>query len=137
MTTTKRPTARERASLELLFRISQELAAQLDLRRLLQRTLQLTLETIDAPSGSILVLDEGGRVTEGALAYGGKVHDHTADQLADTREGLAGGRDRQALLPAPATQPLLKENEGPGDRFSRACPGRPGVVVLTLVSAGR
>src|SRR3972149_6590963 len=118
MTTTKRPTARERASLELLFRISQELAAQLDLRRLLQRTLQLTLETIDAPSGSILVLDEGGRVTEGALAYGGKVHDHTADQLADTFErGLAGWvvEHRPAGL-VPRTRDdkrrLLKENEG-------------------------
>jgi PAS domain S-box-containing protein len=143
MTTTKRPTARERASLELLFRISQELAAQLDLRRLLQRTLQLTLETIDAPSGSILVLDEGGRVTEGALAYGGKVHDHTADQLADTFErGLAGWvvEHRQAVL-LPSTRDdkrwLLKENEGPGESRSAACVplvARERVVgVLTLV----
>ncbi|HLB63866.1 MAG TPA: GAF domain-containing protein, partial [Anaerolineales bacterium] len=120
MTTTKRPTARERASLELLFRISQELAAQLDLRQLLQRILQLTLETIDAPSGSILVLDERGQVTEGALAFGGKVHDHTADQLSDTFErGLAGWvvEHREAVL-LPSTRDdkrwLVKEKEGPG-----------------------
>jgi len=143
MTTTKRPTARERASLELLFRISQELAAQLDLRQLLQRILQLTLETIDAPSGSILVLDERGQVTEGALAFGGKVHDHTADQLSDTFErGLAGWvvEHREAVL-LPSTRDdkrwLVKEKEGPGESRSAACVplvARERVVgVLTLV----
>ena len=143
MTTTKRPTARERASLELLFRISQELAAQLDLRQLLQRILQLTLETIDAPSGSILVLDEKGQVTEGALAFGGKVHDHTADQLSDTFErGLAGWvvEHREAVL-LPSTRDdkrwLVKEKEGPGESRSAACVplvARERVVgVLTLV----
>jgi len=143
MSPAKRIPARERASLELLFRISQELAAQLDLRRLLQRTLQLTLETIDAPSGSILVLDEGGKVTEGALAFGGKVHDHTADQLADTFErGLAGWvvEHREAVL-LPSTRAdkrwLLKEKEGPGESRSAACVplvARERVVgVLTLV----
>lgn len=92
---------RERSSLELLYGISRELAAQLDLRRLLQHILQLTLEAVGATSGSILVLDERGSVLEGALAFGGKVHDHTAEQLADTYErGLAGWvvEHRQAAL---------------------------------------
>ncbi|HET7011514.1 MAG TPA: GAF domain-containing protein [Anaerolineales bacterium] len=82
---------RTRSSLELLYRIGRELAAQLDLRQLLQHILQLTLETVGAPSGSILVLNNQGEVLEGALAYEGKVHDHTAEQLTDTFErGLAG-----------------------------------------------
>jgi PAS domain S-box-containing protein len=82
---------RTKASLDLLYSISRELTAQLDLRELLQRILQLTLEAVGAPGGSILVLDEQGEVTEGAIAYGGRVHDHTADQLRDTYEhGLAG-----------------------------------------------
>lgn len=82
---------RARASLELLYSISSELAVHLDLRELLQRILQLTIESIGAASGSILVLNEGGQVTDGALAYGGQVHDHTAEQLAVTYErGLAG-----------------------------------------------
>jgi PAS domain S-box-containing protein len=92
---------RTRSSLELLYDISRELAAQLDLRRLLQHILQLTLESVGAMSGSILVLDEGGAVQEGALAFGGKVHDHTAEQLTDTYErGLAGWvvEHRQAVL---------------------------------------
>jgi len=92
---------RTRSSLELLYNISRELAAQLDLRRLLQHILQLTLESVGATSGSILVLNESGAVQEGALAYGGRVHDHTAEQLGDTYErGLAGWvvEHRQAAL---------------------------------------
>lgn len=84
-------TSRAQASLDLLYSISRELAVQLDLRELLQRVLQLTLENIGAASGSIIVLNESGEVAEGALAYGGKVHDHTAEQLRVTFErGLAG-----------------------------------------------
>jgi len=96
-----RSRGRERASLELLYRVSRELAAQLDLRRLLERILSLTLENVGAGSGSIVVLDEEGRVIEGALAYGGTIHDHTASQLTDTMEhGLAGWVvvNRQAVL---------------------------------------
>jgi PAS domain S-box-containing protein len=91
MTAPLPPPERARASLELLYSISRELAAQLDLRELLQRVLQLTLQNVGAGSGSILVLDESGKVIEGALAYEGHVHDHTAEQLAVTYErGLAG-----------------------------------------------
>lgn len=92
---------RTKASLDLLYSISRELTAQLDLRELLQRILQLTLEAVGAPAGSILVLDEHGDVTEGAVAYGGRVHDHTAEQLRDTYEqGLAGWvvENREAVL---------------------------------------
>ncbi|MFQ5922175.1 MAG: GAF domain-containing protein [Anaerolineales bacterium] len=82
---------RERASLDLLYAISRELTGELDLRDLLQRVLNLTMTNVDALSGSILVLDEEGKVSEGALAYDGKVHDHTAERLAETLEqGLAG-----------------------------------------------
>ncbi len=94
-------TERTKASLDLLYSISRELTEQLDLRELLQRVLQLTLEAVGAPAGSILVLDEHGEVTEGAIAYGGKVHDHSAEQLRDTYEqGLAGWvvENRQAVL---------------------------------------
>lgn len=92
---------RTKASLDLLYSISRELTAQLDLRDLLQRILRLTLEAVGAPAGSILVLDERGEVTEGAVAYGGRVHDHTGDQLRDTYEqGLAGWvvENREAVL---------------------------------------
>jgi len=92
---------RTQASLDLLYSISRELTEQLDLRELLQRILQLTLQAVGAPAGSILVLDERGEATEGAIAHGGKVHDHSAEQLRDTYEhGLAGWvvENRQAAL---------------------------------------
>ncbi len=93
--------ARARASLELLYSISRELAAHLDLNALLGRILELTLESVAAFSGSILVIDERGRVAEGSIAYGGRVHNGTAAQLADTLEnGLAGWvvEHRKAVL---------------------------------------
>ncbi len=78
-------------SLERLSSISRELAAQLNLHTLVERILQRTLEAVGATSGSLLVLDEDGRVSEGALAYGGKIHEHSYQQLKDTYErGLAG-----------------------------------------------
>jgi NtrC-family two-component system sensor histidine kinase KinB len=101
MTANRPAKERTRASLELLYAISRELAAQLDLREVLKRVLQLTMANVNAPSGSIIVLDERGEVSEGALAYDGKVHEHTAQQLTDTYErGLAGWvvEHRQAAL---------------------------------------
>ncbi|HEX9680550.1 MAG TPA: GAF domain-containing protein [Anaerolineales bacterium] len=118
LTPKPRATERARTSLELLYSISRELAAQLDLRQLLQRVLQLMLENVGAASGSILVLDEAGKVAEGALAFGGRVHDHTAQQLADTFErGLAGWvvENRQAAL-VPSTRDDGRWLRRPGEQ---------------------
>ena len=54
MTTEMPTTERDRASLDLLYAISRELAAQLDLRELLRRVLRLTIENVGAATGSIL-----------------------------------------------------------------------------------
>jgi NtrC-family two-component system sensor histidine kinase KinB len=90
-----------RASLELLYSISRELASQLDLSELLARILKLTLETIGGDTGSIVVLDEQGRVAEGTYIRQGNLYAHTGDQLAETIEGgLAGWvfNNRQGVL---------------------------------------
>ncbi|MGD8605250.1 MAG: GAF domain-containing protein, partial [Anaerolineales bacterium] len=95
--------ARAKSSLELLYSISRELAAQLELDKLLRRVLQLTMEATGPPNGSILILDEDGSITDGALAYDGKLFEHTAERLADTyRQGLAGWvveHKQPALIP--------------------------------------
>ena len=135
---------RTRSTLQLLYDISRELAAQLDLRRLLQHILQLTLESVGATSGSILVLNETGAVQEGALAFGGKVHDHTAEQLTDTYErGLAGWvveRRQAALVRNTGDDPRWLRRTvpgGDGDSRSAICvplQARERVVgVLTVV----
>lgn len=140
----KASTERDRASLELLYSISRELTAQLDLRELLQRILKLTLSTVGAPNGSILVLDEKGETTEGALANDGELHDHTVEQLRDTFEdGLAGWvveNRKAALIESTHDDPRwLKKPDDKSEEESRSAISVPllahgrVVGVLTLV----
>jgi GAF domain-containing protein len=99
--TLKEEVKKSSISKEMLLSMSRELSAQLDMRDLLRRILQLTLEGVGASSGSIMVLDERGNVIEGTLAYAGQVHDQNAQQLSEIFErGLAGwvAENRQAAL---------------------------------------
>jgi GAF domain-containing protein len=87
--------------LELLYTFQGDLGANGGGLGRLPQVLQLALEGVGASSGSILVLDERGEVVLGALAYAGKVHQPTSQQLADTvQQGLAGWviENRQAAL---------------------------------------
>jgi putative methionine-R-sulfoxide reductase with GAF domain len=78
------------ANPELFYRISQEFAAKMDLHVMLNRILSLTVEYVGAASGSIVVLDEEGKVVDGALAYAGEIQDRASNSLNDTiRRGLA------------------------------------------------
>ncbi len=90
-------------SLELLYHISRELASDLDLHTVLLRVLQLSLESVDAISGSIIVLDSAGKPVDSAIVHGSQVFDQTNALLSSTLEsGLAGwvARNRRlALIP--------------------------------------
>ena len=80
-----------RASLELMYNISRELASALDLRTVLNRVLFLSMKNVGASSGSIIVLDENGQPIESALAVGERVQEQTTQQLRATFDhGLAG-----------------------------------------------
>lgn len=90
-----------RASLELLYHISRELAAALDLRTVLNRVLLLSMENVGAISGSIVVLDDHGQPVDSAFVLRGKNYDQNALQLRLTFEhGLAGwvAHHKQAVL---------------------------------------
>ncbi len=90
-----------RASLELLYHISRELAAALDLRTVLQRVVLLSMQTVGAMSGSVIVLDDNGEPVESAIITGNKVLNHTTQRMRVTLEkGLAGwvARYRQTVL---------------------------------------
>jgi D-sedoheptulose 7-phosphate isomerase len=79
------------AGIEVLSRISNELASRLDLHDLLSRILCITVEHVGAVGGSIVVLDETGEVIEGALAYAGKIQELNTERLDETvHHGLAG-----------------------------------------------
>ncbi len=84
-------TGTQKASLELLYRISREIATTLDLSTVLERVLSLSLKTIGAISGSIIVLDNNENPLESAMIVNDQVINHTNEQLRATLEGgLAG-----------------------------------------------
>lgn len=85
----------------MLYHVSREFAAALDLRTVLQRVLKLSIQHIGAMSGSIIVLDDEGQPLESALIIGERIHEGATQQLSATFEhGLAGWvvRNRQAVL---------------------------------------
>lgn len=90
-----------RATLDLLYHISRELAADLDLGTVLSRVLFLSIKNVGAASGSIIVLDDQGRPVNSAIIHGGEVFDETTERLRfSLDEGLAGWvmRHREAAL---------------------------------------
>jgi PAS domain S-box-containing protein len=97
----EQPTDTTRTPLELLYRVSHELATALDLPAVFQKVLSLSIETIGAFSGSMIILDDQGKPVDSAIIYGGRVIHHTTQQLQATLEqGLAGWvvRNQQAAL---------------------------------------
>lgn len=91
-----------RASLELLYDISRELASALELRTVLERVLKLSLENVHGSSGSLIVLDEQGRPLDSIIVYKNRVIEETNEQLRFTLDqGLAGwvvGKRQAALV---------------------------------------
>lgn len=101
MTNPHKETETTRASLELLYNISRELTTALEMRAVLERVLFLSMRTVGAPSGSIIVLDDHGKPVESAIITGGQMHKHTTQRLRVMMErGLAGwvARNRQPAL---------------------------------------
>lgn len=79
------------ASLQLLYNISRELAADLDLSTVLERVLSLSLKNVGATSGSIIVLSDQGQPVNSAVIHGGEIFDEDTQSLRFTlAEGLAG-----------------------------------------------
>ncbi len=82
---------KRQASLELLYNVSREIAAALDLRTVLQRVLILSMKNVGANTGSIIVLDDNSQPVDSAIVAGELFLDHTTQQLRETYErGLAG-----------------------------------------------
>lgn len=97
------PESRTRPLLELLVRVSREVAAALDLRTVLQRLLFAALQYVGGERGSIVVMDDTGKPVDATIVYGRQFHDHTTQQLRETVEkGLAGWvvqNRKSALVP--------------------------------------
>ncbi len=90
-----------RSLLELLVKVSREVATALDLRTVLQRVLFACLQYVGGERGSIVVMDDMGKPIDATIVYGRQFHDHTTQQLRETVErGLAGWvvQNRKAAL---------------------------------------
>jgi PAS domain S-box-containing protein len=82
---------RSQASLDLLFHVSRELAAALELRAVLERVIKLSLENVSGSSGSVIVLDDQGYALDSIIVVRDRVIQETTEQLKFTLEqGLAG-----------------------------------------------
>jgi NtrC-family two-component system sensor histidine kinase KinB len=91
MTQISNHTGLEQPRLALLYQISREVSSRLDLAELLPRLLQLTLNSIAGYSGSLVVLDDQGRLGHSALLIDGEFHPHPEEVLHHVIEhGLAG-----------------------------------------------
>ncbi len=81
----------ESRRLELLFHISRELSRRIDLRELIERILRLTSKSIGAETGSLILVDEAGKVYDGALFIKDSMVANAAAQLGpQIEQGLAG-----------------------------------------------
>ena len=92
---------RSRASLELLYHISREIASTLDLPTVLQQVLLLSMRSLGAQSGSIFALDDSGSLLSSAIVHETRVVEQSSESLEVLLEkGLAGWvmRQRQAVL---------------------------------------
>lgn len=92
---------KSRSLLELLVRVSREVAAALDLRTVLQRVLFACIQYVGGERGSVVVMDDSGKPVDATIVYGRQFHDHTTQQLRETVErGLAGWvvQNRKAAL---------------------------------------
>lgn len=91
----------QRATLELLYKVSREFATALDLRTVLHRVLFAAINNVGGERGSLVVLDDNGKAIDSAIVYGNQLRESTTIQLRDTVErGLAGWvvRNREGAL---------------------------------------
>src|SRR3972149_5223439 len=80
-----------RTSFELLLNISRELAASLDLPRVLERVLSLSTESVGAERGSLIVLNPDGQPLAAAIVIKGQLHRPSTSETAEILgHGLAG-----------------------------------------------
>ena len=81
----------DRTRLELLYHVSREVAAALDLRTVLQRVLFEAIKNVGGERGTIVVLDDAGKAIDSTIVFGERIQEDTTQQLRDTVEhGLAG-----------------------------------------------
>jgi len=92
-------------NLQFLQLLSMMVMAKADMRYIIGRVLQMTLQELNALSGSLILLDENGNVSEGCLAYNGETN-YTDTWSEMIQQGLAGWviQNREPVLIADTTE---------------------------------
>lgn len=128
---------RTRSLLELLIQVNREVAAALDLRTVLQRLLFAATQNVGGERGSIIVLDDTGKLLDATIIYGKSLHEHTTQQLLDTVDrGLAGWvvRHRKPAL-IPDTSKDERWLRRPDDALDRS--GAKSAICVPLLARER
>lgn len=85
------PSDSDKTQLEILYSISRELAASLDMHTVLERVLSISTSKIGAERASLIILDEKGTPIDAAILINGTLVETTIDQMRDViTSGLAG-----------------------------------------------
>ena len=92
-------------NLQFLQLLSMMVMAKADMRYIIGRVLQMTLQELNALSGCLILLDENGNVSEGCLAYNGETN-YTDTWSEMIQQGLAGWviQNREPVLIADTTE---------------------------------
>ena len=126
-----------KASLELLYSVSRELANSIDLHQVLNQVLFLSIDNIGAERGSLIVLDDHQKPVDAAIVYKKQLIPHTTQQLQATLDqGLAGWvvRHREATL-IPDTSVDERWLRRPDDRVDQT--GAKSAICIPLMSRER
>ncbi|MBG7609651.1 MAG: GAF domain-containing protein [Anaerolineae bacterium] len=127
------------SKLELLIHISHEIAATLDLPKVLQRILSLAMDKIGATSGSIIVMNNQWTPIESAIVYRGEIIEHSTEQLGLLIEqGLAGWviKNKQAVLVPDTSQDkrwLQQDGSRQGDHVAKSSLSAPFIAQDSLI----
>jgi PAS domain S-box-containing protein len=115
---------RTRSSLELLLNISRQLTSTLNLRKVLENVLSLSIGNVGAERGSLIVLDEDQKPIMAAIYYDGSPKPYTVRQIKDILSGgLAGWviKNREpALISDTRTDERWMKKPAEGKRFGEA-----------------
>jgi len=100
-------------SLELLYLISREITAYLDLETLLNRILELTIEHVGGFTGAIFALEEEGGVMAGSILYQNEIFIPMLERSEEIiKQGLAG-------WVVSHNEPIVIENTHKDERWLR------------------
>jgi PAS domain S-box-containing protein len=124
----------ERSTVDLLYRVSREIAAAQDLRSVLTRLLFATLNNVGGERATIVVLDENGAAVDSAIVYGQQERESDTVGLRDTVDrGLAGWvvRNREAAL-VPDTRIDERWLRRPDDDSAGGSAGKSAICVPLL-----